>query len=81
MRFVADKNITGICAETGEFLYSDDNSHSTWGAAYPLDTGWNQGVTASADKPGDVLSQPRRLEQARVLGENTLNYASFLSSR
>ena len=40
-RFAAEKNITGICAETGEFLYSDDNSYSTWGAAYPLDTGWN----------------------------------------
>ena len=28
------------------------------------------GVTASADKPGDILTQPRRLEQARILGEN-----------
>ena len=33
------------------------------------------GVTASADKPGDILSQPRRLEQARILGENILGYA------
>lgn len=31
------------------------------------------GVTASADKPGDILAQPRRLEQARILGENILN--------
>jgi len=30
------------------------------------------GVTASADKPGDILAQPRRLAQARVLGENIL---------
>jgi len=28
------------------------------------------GVTASADKPGDILAQPRRLAQARFLGEN-----------
>jgi len=33
------------------------------------------GVTASADKPGDILSQPRRLNQARVLGENILKLA------
>jgi len=32
------------------------------------------GVTASADKPGDILSQPRRLAQAKVLGENIINY-------
>jgi multimeric flavodoxin WrbA len=28
------------------------------------------GVTVSADKPGDVLKQPNRLEQARILGRN-----------
>lgn len=33
------------------------------------------GVTAIADKPGDVLSQPRRLEQARVLGRNIMEYS------
>ena len=33
------------------------------------------GVTASADKPGDILAQPRRMEQARVLGRNILRYA------
>lgn len=33
------------------------------------------GVTACADKPGDILSQPRRLEQARILGENIIRYA------
>ena len=33
------------------------------------------GVTASADKPGDILDQPRRLKQARILGENILQYA------
>lgn len=32
------------------------------------------GVTAVADKPGDILSQSRRLEQARVLGRNILSY-------
>ena len=33
------------------------------------------GVTASADKPGDILSQPRRLEQARILARNIIAYA------
>jgi multimeric flavodoxin WrbA len=28
------------------------------------------GVTAAADRPGDILAQPRRLEQARILGRN-----------
>ena len=32
------------------------------------------GVTATADKPGDILNQPRRLEQARILGRNILSY-------
>jgi multimeric flavodoxin WrbA len=32
------------------------------------------GVTASADKPGDILSQPNRLEQARILGKNIIEY-------
>ena len=31
------------------------------------------GVTASADKPGDILAQPRRLEQANILGRNILD--------
>lgn len=30
------------------------------------------GVTAIADKPGDILEQPRRLRQAALLGENIL---------
>ena len=34
------------------------------------------GVVASADKPGDILSQPRRLEQARVLGKNIIAYCA-----
>ncbi|MCL1787821.1 MAG: flavodoxin family protein [Defluviitaleaceae bacterium] len=33
------------------------------------------GVTASADKPGDILAQPRRLAQAGVLGQNIIRYA------
>lgn len=33
------------------------------------------GVTAAADKPGDILSQPRRLEQARILGRNMIDGA------
>ena len=32
------------------------------------------GVTASADKPGDISTQPRRLEQARILGRNIIRY-------
>ena len=32
------------------------------------------GVTASADKPGDILTQPNRLEQARILGRNIISY-------
>jgi len=32
------------------------------------------GVTASADKPGSILEQPRRLEQARALGRNIIEY-------
>jgi len=30
------------------------------------------GVSADADKPGDILNQPQRLEQARVLGRNII---------
>ena len=33
------------------------------------------GVCASADKPGDILTQPSRLEQARILGRNIISYA------
>ena len=36
--------------------------------------GETNGVTAVADKPGDILSQPRRLEQARILGRNIIGY-------
>ena len=32
------------------------------------------GVTAVADKPGDILAQSRRLEQARVLARNMISY-------
>jgi len=35
------------------------------------------GVAASADKPGDILSQPNRLKQARILGENIIRYAEI----
>ena len=31
------------------------------------------GVTASADKRGDILAQPNRLEQARILGRNIIS--------
>ena len=37
------------------------------------------GVTVSADKPSDVLGQPHRLEQARVLGRNIINYSRIYS--
>jgi multimeric flavodoxin WrbA len=33
------------------------------------------GVTASADKPGDILQQEIRLKQARTLGENVMKTA------
>lgn len=33
------------------------------------------GVTAVADQPGDILTQERRLEQARILGRNIIAYA------
>ena len=33
------------------------------------------GLSAAADKPGDILQQPRRLEQARALGRNVMMYA------
>jgi multimeric flavodoxin WrbA len=36
------------------------------------------GVTASANRPGDILSQPIRLNQARMLGENVLRYTERL---
>ncbi|MDR1821487.1 MAG: flavodoxin family protein [Oscillospiraceae bacterium] len=35
------------------------------------------GVTAAADKPGDILSQPRRLEQAQALGCNIIKYSAL----
>jgi len=34
------------------------------------------GLSAAADKPGDILSQTRRLEQARILGRNIINFAT-----
>ena len=33
------------------------------------------GVTARADKAGDIAQDPRRLEQARILGENIIKYS------
>jgi len=33
------------------------------------------GISAVADKPGDIMTQPHRLEQARVLGRNIISYA------
>ena len=35
------------------------------------------GVSAVADKPGDILAQPKRLRQARFLGENVLRWAEL----
>lgn len=35
------------------------------------------GLSARADKCGDILNQERRLQQAKVLGENILKYASL----
>ena len=36
------------------------------------------GVSARADKPGEIVNQPKRLEQARILGENVLRYSRAL---
>ena len=36
------------------------------------------GLSARADKPGDILSQERRLKQARILAQNVMNYAEKL---
>jgi multimeric flavodoxin WrbA len=38
------------------------------------------GLTAVADKPGDISNQPRRLRQARVLGENIIQYAEKINA-
>jgi len=38
------------------------------------------GVSAVADKPGDILNQPNRLHQAHILGENVLRYATLVAS-
>lgn len=35
------------------------------------------GLSARADKPGDILKQENRLRQARVLGENIIKYAGM----
>lgn len=37
------------------------------------------GLSARADKPGDVLQQEKRLKQARVLGENIMKYSEMIS--
>lgn len=36
------------------------------------------GLSARADKPGDILKQENRIRQARVLGENIIRYAEML---
>lgn len=36
------------------------------------------GLSARADKPGDILQQENRLRQARILGENILKYAEMI---
>ncbi|MCP4537939.1 MAG: flavodoxin family protein [Chloroflexi bacterium] len=37
------------------------------------------GVSAVADEPGDILTQPKRLRQARILGENVLRCAESMT--
>lgn len=37
------------------------------------------GVTAVADRPGDIRNQPRRLEQARILGRNIIRFSETRS--
>ena len=36
------------------------------------------GLSAKADKPGDILQQERRLQQARTLSRNVMKYANKL---
>ena len=36
------------------------------------------GVTAAADRPGDILKQEKRLNQAEILGSNVLSLAMKL---
>jgi len=36
------------------------------------------GLSARADKPGDILKQENRLRQARVLGESIIKYAEMI---
>jgi multimeric flavodoxin WrbA len=36
------------------------------------------GLSARADKPGDILMQDRRLNQARILAQNVIKYAEKL---
>jgi len=40
-RFISEESITGICAEIGDFLYSNDTDFSTWVTVLDTDTGWN----------------------------------------
>jgi multimeric flavodoxin WrbA len=42
--------------------------------ALPI-SGELNGLSAKADKPGDILSQERRLNQARILARNVIDYA------
>ena len=35
------------------------------------------GVHAVADNIGDIKNQPKRLEQARILGENIIGYLEY----
>jgi multimeric flavodoxin WrbA len=39
------------------------------------------GLSARADKPGDVANQPNRLRQAIILGENVRKYAELLRKK
>jgi len=42
--------------------------------------GERNGLAAVAGKAGDILKQPERLKQARILGENVLKYAELIRS-
>ena len=42
--------------------------------------GQRNGLSAVADKPGDILGQPETLKQARILGGNVLKYAELIRS-
>ena len=65
-RTVAPCNGCESCSTTGQCILEDD-----LGQIY-------EEYAVVADKPGDIRQQPKRLHQARALGENVLRCAELL---